>query len=184
MTKIFFDTEFTGLHQATTLISIGLVADNGREFYAEFTDYDRDQIDDWLRDNVVASLIYKSDENWAYTDGAHTGRVGDRGYIAHQLEGWLESFDEVQMISGCLSYDWVLFCQLWGHASNVPSNVSPAPRDINQDIADFLGIDERSAFDIDYEEFCGLKDDGLKHNALWDAKVVKACYERVKEAGL
>ena len=36
--KIFFDTEFTGLHKNTTLISIGLVAENGKKFYAEFND--------------------------------------------------------------------------------------------------------------------------------------------------
>ena len=35
MTKIFFDTEFTGLHQKTTLISIGLIAETGETFYAE-----------------------------------------------------------------------------------------------------------------------------------------------------
>jgi hypothetical protein len=38
-TKIFFDTEFTGLHQGTTLISIGLISECGKTFYAEFTDY-------------------------------------------------------------------------------------------------------------------------------------------------
>ena len=27
--KIFFDTEFTGLHKNTELISIGLIAENG-----------------------------------------------------------------------------------------------------------------------------------------------------------
>ena len=32
--KIFFDTEFTGLHQHTTLISIGLVDEVGISFYA------------------------------------------------------------------------------------------------------------------------------------------------------
>jgi hypothetical protein len=51
-TKIFFDTEFTGLHQNTTLISIGLISECGKEFYAELTDYDVTQIDDWLKQNV------------------------------------------------------------------------------------------------------------------------------------
>jgi hypothetical protein len=37
-TKLFLDTEFTGLHQNTTLISIGLIADTGDN--AELTDYD------------------------------------------------------------------------------------------------------------------------------------------------
>ena len=45
-TKIFFDMEFTGLHQKTTLISIGLIAEDGRTFYAEFNDYDKSQLDD------------------------------------------------------------------------------------------------------------------------------------------
>lgn len=48
-TKIFFDTEFTGLHQNTTLISIGLIAENGQTFYAELTDYDKSQIDGWIQ---------------------------------------------------------------------------------------------------------------------------------------
>ena len=30
--KLFFDTEFTGLHQATTLISLGIIAEDGRTF--------------------------------------------------------------------------------------------------------------------------------------------------------
>ena len=48
MRKIFFDTEFTGLHQNTTLVSIGLVSDEGERFYAELTDYDETQCDDWI----------------------------------------------------------------------------------------------------------------------------------------
>ena len=41
ITKIFLDTEFTGLHKNTTLISLGLVSECGKTFYAEFTDYDQ-----------------------------------------------------------------------------------------------------------------------------------------------
>lgn len=32
--KVFFDTEFTGLHKDTTLISIGLVDEYNNHFYA------------------------------------------------------------------------------------------------------------------------------------------------------
>ena len=60
--KVFFDTEFTGLHQNTTLISIGMVAEDGQaSFYAEFTDYDQSQIDDWLQSNVVDKLSLETD---------------------------------------------------------------------------------------------------------------------------
>lgn len=57
MRKIFFDTEFTGLHQNTTLISIGLVSDEGERFYAELTDYDETQCDDWITKNVLDHLL-------------------------------------------------------------------------------------------------------------------------------
>jgi len=58
-TKIFFDTEFTGLHQNTTLISLGMISECGKTFYAEFTDYDKSQVDDWIRENVVEKLVLK-----------------------------------------------------------------------------------------------------------------------------
>ena len=57
MTKIFFDTEFTGLHQNTTLVSIGLISEDGKTFYAEITDYDKSQVDKWLQENVIDKLI-------------------------------------------------------------------------------------------------------------------------------
>ena len=41
--------EFTRNHQNTTPMSLGMVSYDGlHEFYIEFTDYDLEQIDDWL----------------------------------------------------------------------------------------------------------------------------------------
>ena len=54
--KIFFDTEFTGLRQDTTLISIGMISENGRQFYAELTDYNEKLCDDWIKENVLEHL--------------------------------------------------------------------------------------------------------------------------------
>ena len=39
--KLFFDCEMTELHRGSTLISLGIVDENNRYFYAEFTDYDK-----------------------------------------------------------------------------------------------------------------------------------------------
>ena len=55
--KLFFDTEFTGLHKDTTLVIIGIVAENGQRFYAEFSDYDESQCDDWIKENVLKHTI-------------------------------------------------------------------------------------------------------------------------------
>ena len=107
--KIFFDTEFTGLHQDTTLISIGMVAEDGRELYCELIDYDEGQIDEWLEENVIANLYGTNPVN---TEQA-----------AKAIEGFIEPYDKVEMWSDCLSYDWVLFNQIWGHAFNLPKKI-------------------------------------------------------------
>ena len=49
MKKVFFDTEFTGLHQNTSLISIGCIAEDGNTFYATLTDYNYLQVDNGLK---------------------------------------------------------------------------------------------------------------------------------------
>lgn len=59
MTKlIYFDTEFTGLVPGTTLISLGMVTDAGEMFYAEFSDYNKDLVDEWLTENVLKNCVY------------------------------------------------------------------------------------------------------------------------------
>ena len=54
--NLYFDTEFTGLRKDTTLISIGIVSEDGRKFYAEFTDYDESQCGDWIKQNVILNF--------------------------------------------------------------------------------------------------------------------------------
>ena len=58
--KVFLDTEFTGLHKNTTLISLGITSEFGDSFYAEFTDYDRESIenDKWIQYNVINNLVF------------------------------------------------------------------------------------------------------------------------------
>ena len=60
-TKIALDTEFTGLHKSTTLISLALVSECGKTFYAEFIDYDKTQVDEWLQLNVLDNTLYLFD---------------------------------------------------------------------------------------------------------------------------
>jgi hypothetical protein len=174
--KIFFDTEFTGLHQNTTLISIGLVAENGRTFYAEFTDYNQAQVDPWIQDNVVANLLFADDARRNGPRGVLLySYVGDTLFIVEQLKNWLSQFDKVEMWSDCLAYDWVLFCELFGGAFRLPENIYYIPFDLCT-LFKLKGIDP----DANREEFAGMI--GNKHNALHDARVIKACYEKVINA--
>ncbi|MBC8461474.1 MAG: 3'-5' exoribonuclease [Deltaproteobacteria bacterium] len=173
MTKIFFDTEFTGLHQNTTLISLGLVAETEETFYAEFTDYDQSQVDGWIRDNVIANLTL--DKVGSIYGSQMTGK-GPSNFIMKRLGDWLEQFEQIEMWGDCLAWDWVLFCELFGGAFNIPKNIYYIPFDIST-LFKMKGIDP----DVAREKFAKPEWEGMewKHNALWDALVIKACYERL-----
>lgn len=156
--KIFFDTEFTGLHQGTTLISIGMVAEDGRELYCELNDYDKSQVNDWLKENVIANLY-------------NTNPINKKALV-EAIEGFIEPYESVEMWSDCLAYDWVLLCELFGGAMHMPCKVHYMPFDICT-LFKAKGIDP----DISREEFSGIT--GSKHNALHDARAIKACYEKL-----
>lgn len=170
--RVFFDTEFTGLHQETTLISIGCITEDGMEFYAELTDYDKAQVDTWIHENVIASLTCEGESPSIYCYNPLIVR-GDSAFIAARLREWLEGLGPVEMWSDCLAYDWVLFCQLFGHAFNIPSNVYYIPFDIAT-LFKLIGIDPN----INREEFADMPHGALKHNAAWDARIIKKCYEK------
>lgn len=184
--NLFFDTEFTGLHKDTTLVSIGIVADSGKKFYAEFSDYDESQCDDWLKENVLKHTILEGNETLTKMlgeDSDTTVILGGVVEIRYELGEWLKQFDEVQFISDVCHYDMVLLIDIFGGAFDLPRNVSAVCHDINQDIAEHYGISEREAFDKSREdivsELCGSFIAGDKHNALYDAEVIKAIYKEV-----
>ena len=177
--KIFFDTEFTGLRKDTTLISIGLVSANGQVFYAEFTDYDKTMVNDWIKENVIKNLMNRNDPNHGYY-------VGTKEEIRDKLTEWFSQFDAVELVSDVCHYDMVLLIDLLtnhGCALDLPyGKINSACHDINQDIAEAYHISEISAFDKSREKI--LKDSnieitGEKHNSLYDAKVIKAIYEHL-----
>lgn len=177
-TKIFFDAEFTGLHQNTTLISIGFVSECGKTFYAEFKDFDKHQVNDWIEENVIKKLQVNTEkiggkmenldgENWSYY-----GKTSD---IVMALKFWLKQFESIEIWSDCLAYDWVLFNELFGGALKIPKNIYYIPFDIST-LFKVNGIDP----DVSREGFSGLAG-SQKHNALWDAMVIKACYEKLSK---
>jgi hypothetical protein len=185
--NIFFDTEFTGLHKNTTLISIGLISDNNKMFYAEFSDYDRTQVDEWIQKNVIDNLTLEKEISvgWHEVSDNLTLVRGNRFVVREALNDWLKQFDTIEWISDVCHYDFVLLIDLiCGHALKLPyGKWNSACHDINQDIAKTQYIDEIKAFDYSREEILKEHDiqiDGEKHNSLYDAKVIKVIYDIVK----
>lgn len=188
---LFFDMEFTGLRQNTTPISLGIVSEDGKKFYAEFTDYDESQCNDWIKENVIKNLkLSGMGVGVSDTDENPPLRIvmGDKRYIRQEANEWLRKFNKIQFVSDVCHYDFVLLIDLLtngGTALDLPENISAVCHDLNMDIARHFHVSDQEAFDMSREQImndlCGPEDivAGDKHNSLYDAEVIKAIYEEI-----
>ena len=184
--RVFLDFEFTGLQANASPISIGIVAEDGREFYAEYTDYNHETVDQWIKDNVIANLLYRypipSDEqrfcrheagpesplNQSLHLNYSSYSQGHRYQIREDLTAWLAQFDKIEVWSDCYAYDWVFFCDIFGGAFGIPKHIYYIPFDLSTYLK-LAGFDP----DIDRSQISFFKDCGHKHNALTDAKYIR-----------
>jgi hypothetical protein len=172
--RVFFDTEFTGLHQQAALISMGLISEDGRTFYGEFNDYPVEQTSAWVVEHVVPYLQYSHLASLTPPlDLQSHGMKASRSAIRTALETWLAQFDRVEMWADYPAYDWVLLADLFGGSLHLPRQVSSNAFDIAT-LLQVAGIDPT----CDRRALCNLPNMNL-HNALDDAKLAKACYEKV-----
>ena len=194
---LFFDTEFTQLKKDSTLISIGIVdSATSERFYGEFTDYDRHSVDDWIQDNVIANLGNPVADDCPY-DMHVTYVTGTSRDIKYSLLSWLAKigklgspFSHFQFVSDVSHYDFVLLIDLLtggGTAMELQGNISPYCYDINSMIAVYKEIDFLKAFNYSRErllEELGNPIDKYirvnKHNALYDAEVIKALFMGIR----
>jgi hypothetical protein len=121
--RFWFDTEFYENGSTIQLISIGIVAEDDRVYYAE-TDFAHAKCaTDWLKQNVLPHL-----------------RGGDyeksRMKIAHEVREFVGEAPEIWAYYA--DYDWVALCQLYGTMMDLPKGWPMFCRDVKQ-FADSLG---------------------------------------------
>ena len=188
MKKLFFNCQFTGLHQKTTLISMGIVSEDGDVFYAEFTDYDKSQVDDWIQSNVIDKCLVMKEEGVIQTSRILHVK-SDTDTIKRHLDRWLDKFEKVEMYGDHVAYGWVLFCNLFGDALNLPKNICYIPVDIctifklkgidpDGDRLDYIYPDIMD-FSMLFKPLSFLARNRTRHNAFYNAHVTKACYEKL-----
>lgn len=178
--NLYYDSEFTGLHQNTSFISLAMVADDGQAFYAEFTDYDKSQCDDWIKQNVLAHT------RWINQPVAATGQwqeeeltlcYGDSAAIKSALNDWLAPYQAIEIWADCPAWDWVLFCELFGGAFHIPRQIYYLPFDLVT-LFKSRGVDP----DTNRADFSGVASSGKQrqqHNALHDAQMLRGCYQKL-----
>lgn len=110
--KFFFDTEFIEDGKTIDLISIGIVAEDGREFYALNADCDWSKASDWVKENVLAHL--PQDNSFLRSDGWMR-----RDWIPSAILEFVGT-DKPEFWAYYADYDWVVLCQLFGRMIDLP----------------------------------------------------------------
>lgn len=138
--RYWFDTEFIEDGQTIDLLSIGIVAEDGREFYAEVQDADLSRANEWVQANVIPSLWHlkldKREYNRWTRDGGRGGLLV-RKRIAQEIVIWIGE-DKPEFWGYYADYDWVVLCQLFGTMMDLPKGWPMYCRDIKQ-LCDDLG---------------------------------------------
>jgi hypothetical protein len=123
--RYWFDTEFIEDGKTIDLISIGIVSEDGREFYAQNTDCDHGRASDWVKGNVIAKLA---------------PRKHDLMTKAQIKDAVLEfvGTDKPELWAYYADYDWVVLCQLFGTMMDLPKGWPMYCRDVKQ-VCDDVG---------------------------------------------
>lgn len=137
------DTEFIeGFHKPLfgkrrhfiDLISIGIVREDGMSFHAISSEYNYDDADSWVKENVIAPLYVK------YVHGDARNRLTVCNFnkeigiplnfiklqILNVLDCWRDTLywrapvTTPEIYGYYADYDWVLFCSLFGRMIDLP----------------------------------------------------------------
>ena len=113
--RYFYDCEFIEAGRTVDLVSIGVVGEDGREFYAVSTEFDPARAIPWVRKNVLDKLPSPADPAWRSRERIRTDL----------LAFLLEPGDGIELWAWMSAYDHVALCQLWGDMRSLPR---PIPR--------------------------------------------------------
>lgn len=115
--RFFYDTEFIEDGKTIDLISIGIVSEDGREYYAESSECDLSRASEWVEENVVPHLV-----GGICVKGRK--QIADEvlAFVGHKPEFWAYYAD----------YDWVALCQLYGRMIDLPKGWPTYCRDLKQ----------------------------------------------------
>lgn len=120
MTRYFIDTEFIENGSTIDLISIGIVAEDGREYYAESNEFDWGKASQWVRENVFPHLNAKF--------------ITPKYAIQQDILAFMdiEKYGKPELWGYYSAYDHVAFCQLFGTMMDLPKGFPMLTYDLKQ----------------------------------------------------
>jgi hypothetical protein len=126
--RFFYDCEFIEDGVTIDLVSIGVVDEEGREFYAVSTEFDPGRAGPWVRQNVLPKLPSPADPAWRSRAAIRAdlleffgvGPDGDDTGAGVELWAWIGAYDHVAL------------AQLWGAMPAMPRALPRFTRDLRQ----------------------------------------------------
>ncbi len=176
--RVFYDTEFIEDGRTVDLISIGMVAEDGRELYCVAEEIEADPLytrigrHRWLMQNVIPHLPLRERDPIEQPRAQYAGRFhldpGDnrimpRRMIRNSVREFLaESRRDgpLELWASYGAYDHVALAQLFGPMVNLPEGVPMFTHDLQQFAAG--------------RELIGQE--GTEHDALADARWIRDAY--------
>lgn len=119
----YLDCEFIEDGKTIDLISIGIVSADDREYYAISTEFDPSRANQWVVDNVLNGLPPRTDSAWK-----------DRDSIKSEILNFCDpdKYGTPVFWGEWCSYDWVVFCQIFGTMMDLPRDYPKHCNDIIQ----------------------------------------------------
>jgi 3' exoribonuclease, RNase T-like len=125
--RYFYDCEFIEDGRTIDLVSIGVVDEFGREFYAISTEFDDRAAVPWVRRNVLDRLPSPGDPAWR-----------SRSRIREDLQDFLlapvreRPGTQLELWAWYAAYDHVALAQLWGPMPALPREIPRFTKDLRQ----------------------------------------------------
>ena len=124
--RYFYDTEFIENGRTIDLISIGVVAEDGREFYAVSNEFDASAAGPWVKRNVLPLLPPRPNPVWM-----GRAQMRDRRYDFLVPRGATRK-DWPELWAWLGAYDHVAIAQLWGDMTKLPREMPHFTRELRQ----------------------------------------------------
>jgi hypothetical protein len=125
--RYFYDCEFIEDGRLIDLVSIGVVDERGREFYAVSTEFDGSRALPWVRRHVLEKLPSPGDAAWRSRE-----RIRDElhEFLTEPLRTGAN--DNIELWAWYAAYDHVALAQLWGAMPALPREIPRFTKDLRQ----------------------------------------------------
>lgn len=161
VTLLFYDCEFTNLSESASLVSAGFVTQTGEHFYAELSDFEESDCNEFVKATVLPllSLLPTSTADFVSS-----------------LTDWLSNVGEDFLFIADSNWDQKILTKTFASLGKaIPSNWR-----FQKTPGNFTNGMQRSLFNDEMAAFFLRHPDEKQHHALADARAIRNAYLRAK----